>query len=172
MSIIRPLEVSDCEEFVSLRRASLLESPFAFASSPEDDRAGSVEAVSRYLQSPEDGMILGAFESRLVGCVGLLRGRSLSTVHQINIWGMYVSPEFRRRGLARELMAEALTQAGRFPGASWVYLDVTSAAPIARRLYESFGFRCWGTQPAGFQKQGQLLDVHHFALPLGERDRD
>jgi ribosomal protein S18 acetylase RimI-like enzyme len=169
VSLIRPLEVSDCEEFVALRRASLHEAPLAFASSTEDDRAGNVEAVRDYIQSRESGLILGAFETELVGCVGLRRGQSASTRHQIHLWGMYVAPEVRSRGLGRALMVEALARAKQFPGVSWAYLDVTSAAPIARRLYESLGFRHWGTQPAGFQKRGQLLEVHHFALPLGEQ---
>jgi len=168
VSLIRPLDLSDCEEFVALRRASLLDTPFSFASAPQDDRAGNVEAVRRYLQSPDDGLLLGAFETALAGFVGLRRGQSASTRHQVHLWGMYVAPEFRNRGLGRALMGAALTHAKQFPGVSWIYLDVTSEAAIARRLYESLGFRYWGTQPAGFQKEGRSLDVHHFAFFLGE----
>lgn len=166
MSLIRPLNVSDAEAFVALRRASLQDAPLSFAASPEDDRAGNVESVRHYIESRASGMILGAFESDLVGSVGLRRGPNSSTAHQIHVWGMYVTPEFRGRGLARRLMEEALRQAKQFDGVTWACLDVTTEAPLARKLYESFGFRCWGTQPAGFQKQGQMLDVHHLALPL------
>lgn len=166
MHTIRPLEVSDCEEFVALRRTSLLEAPLAFAASPEDDRAGDLESVKRYIQDRENGLILGAFDTGLAGFAGLRRPTSTSTRHQIHMWGMYVAPEFRGQGLGRMLMDQALMQANQFPGVSWAYLDVTSAAPAARHLYESVGFRCWGTQPAGFLKQGQFLDVHHFAYRL------
>ena len=47
---IRRLNSSDAEELMELRRIALHEAPHAFASSPEDDYARTLEAVRESLK--------------------------------------------------------------------------------------------------------------------------
>ncbi len=48
--MIRELRDGDVDAYAELRRESLLESPLAFASSPQDDFAGSPEAILQQLR--------------------------------------------------------------------------------------------------------------------------
>ena len=80
---------------------------------------------------------------------------------------MYVTPAFRRQGLAAALLAAAIAHARTLPGVDWLHLSVTSAAPDARRLYERAGFQLWGSEPDALRVDGQMVDEHHLALRLG-----
>jgi ribosomal protein S18 acetylase RimI-like enzyme len=57
----------------------------------------------------------------------------------VDIWGTWVAPPARGRGLARLLMVAAIGWA-RDRGASRVDLSVTDQANAARVLYEGLGF--------------------------------
>ena len=142
--MIRALCEGDAEAYVILRRAALLDAPLTFASSPEDDPASSIETVREQLRRAPEAVTFGAFQPGLVGAVGLMRDRHLKAAHRANIWGMYVVPEQRRKGLAAALLEAALGHVRAMTGVSWVQLGVSSAAPEARRLYERAGFQVWG----------------------------
>jgi RimJ/RimL family protein N-acetyltransferase len=165
--MIRALHESDAAAYVALRRAALLDAPLAFASSPGDDVAAADEAVREQLRRGPDVAILGAFRPGLIGAVGVMRDRHVKTSHKARLWGMYVAPAFRRRGIATELLRAAIRHARALPGVAWIHLSVSSAAPGARRLYERNGFELWGTEPDALRHGDQAVLEHHMALHLG-----
>jgi RimJ/RimL family protein N-acetyltransferase len=126
--------------------------------------ASTPEAIRKQLQGAPDSVIFGAFRPGLVGSVGLYRDRHVKCFHKIHLWGMYVSPDHRRQGVATELLRGALHHARALQGVSWVHLSVSSAAVEARRLYERAGFRLWGTEPEALLYEGQAVAEHHMAL--------
>ena len=162
--MVRELTIQDAEVYVAVRRESLLESPFAFASSPDDDIMSSPEAVCEQLHRTPESTIYGAFRPALVGTVGMYRNRHVKYSHKAHIWGMYVVPGYRRLGVGSELLQAVLSHARKLRGVSWVYLSVSSTAPEARRLYERVGFQVWGTEPAALQHDGRTAVEHHMAL--------
>jgi RimJ/RimL family protein N-acetyltransferase len=164
--MIRLLREDDAEAYIEFRRQGLLELPLAFGASPTDDFASSPAAVREQLRHAPEWVILGAFEDGLVGAVGLFRDRHLKASHKVHVWGMYVAPSHRRRGVAAELLQAAIGHARSLPGVAWVHLTVTSAAPAARRLYERAGFELWGTEPDALRHDGQTVADHHMALRL------
>ncbi len=164
--MIRELQDGDVDAYAELRRESLLESPLAFASSPEDDLAGSPEAILQQLRRAPESVIIGAFREHLVGAIGLYRDRHLKSSYKAHVWGMYVAPGHRRQGIASELLDAALRHARALPGVSWVHLSVSSAAPEARRLYEKAGFQIWGTEAEALRHDGHTVVEHHMALQL------
>jgi RimJ/RimL family protein N-acetyltransferase len=165
--MIRLLCEEDAEDWLALRREALLGAPLAFASSPEDDFALDAEALrEQLLRRAPESVIFGAFDEHLVGSVGLHRDRHRKAFHKAHIWGMYVTPSHRRRGLAAQLMSAILAHAASLPGVSWVHLSVSSTAPDARRLYDALGFRPWGTEPEALRHAGRAASETHMALPL------
>jgi ribosomal protein S18 acetylase RimI-like enzyme len=166
--MIRALHEFDAAAYVALRREALLDAPLAFAASPGDDLAASDEVVREHLRRGPDAVILGAFEPGLVGAVGVMRDRHLKASHKARLWGMYVAPAYRRRGIASELLGAAIRHARALHGVAWVHLSVSSAAPAARRLYERHGFELWGTEPDALRHGGQAVLEHHLALHLGQ----
>jgi ribosomal protein S18 acetylase RimI-like enzyme len=164
--MIRPLTPLDAPAFVVLRRAALDDAPLAFAASPEDDVAGSVESVAAQLGRGPDFVILGAFRGEaLEGAAGLYRDRHRKACHKAHIWGMYVRPDARRGGLGAALINAAVEHA-RTLGVDWVQLSVSAAAADAKRLYERLGFRVWGVEPDALRHEGRAADEHHMALRL------
>jgi GNAT superfamily N-acetyltransferase len=158
--------VDDADALMSLRREALETHPLAFVASVEDDVGLSPEFVRRSLADTRAGAVFGHFEAdALTGMVGLVHLSRVKTRHAGMIWGMYVSARSRRRGAGRALLEAAIDQA-RAWGLEQVRLGVTEAAPEARRLYESAGFRAWGLEPRALAWQGHFVDEHHMTLHL------
>ena len=164
--MIRALTDDDLEIYVAIRREALLDAPLAFAASPDDDFASSVKDLSVQLKKAPDWMIFGAFEDRLIGTVGLIRDRHVKAAHKMHLWGMYVTPSARGRGVAAALLQGALDHCRATEGVEWVFLGVTSAAAGARRLYERAGFEVWGTEPDALREGNQSVVEHRMALRL------
>jgi len=164
--MIRPLTQADAGALASLRRASLLEVPLAFASSPEDDLVAEEDALREYLRGFPDQFVAGALEPDLVGMAGLFRDRHRKAAHRVHVWGMYVTPSHRGRGLGEALLRATLDHARALPGVEQVHLTVSSAAPAARRLYERCGFEPWGTEPDALRHGGESVSDCHMMLAL------
>ena len=165
---IRPVTAADLDAYVRLRRESLLDAPLALSASPEDDFAATADALIPQIARSPDWVIFGAFENgALVGAVGAMRDRHLKAAHKLHVWGMYVTPAFRGRGIARALLEAAIAHARTLPGVARVRLAVSSAAPGARRLYESVGFRVWGVEPDAVRHDGRVAEETYMDLPVG-----
>jgi len=167
--MIRPLEEGDAEALATLRRASLVDIPLAFASSPEDDFAASIDLVRAHLRRTPDQFVAGAFDPELVGMAGLFRDRHVKASHKAHLWGMYVVPAHRGRGIGEALLRATLEHAQTLAGVSRVHLSVSAAAPGARRLYERAGFELWGTEPDALRDAGEAVTDYHMILHLNTR---
>ena len=166
--MIRRLLPEDAELLFALRRESLVAEPFAFLSSPEDDAVSSAEAVRERLeQSEARAPIFGAFVGeQLVGMAGLSQDRPVKAAHRACIWGVYVAPDFRRRGVAKRLLHAAVGHAREMPGVLTVYLSVSERHPEAKSLYESLGFVVWGLEPDCIRIAGESAREYHLSLSL------
>lgn len=78
-----------------------------------------------------------------------------------------VLPEFRRRGLGRELLAVLLAQA-RLHGAARILLEVRESNRAAIRLYEAAGFQQLGRRRAYYHSpiEDALILVHSSKMSL------
>jgi RimJ/RimL family protein N-acetyltransferase len=163
---IRRLRVEDADALIALRREALENVPLAFASSLEDDRLLSIEFARTILTDDHEQAVFGRFEGvDLTGMVGLFRASKVKYHHKGELWGMYVAPRARNKGVGRALLEAAIQLAHEW-GLDQVQLGVTDDAPVAKRLYESAGFRLWGREPRSLRWKGRFVDEHHFALDL------
>ena len=163
---VRELQMAEAEALVSLRRRALAGEPLAFGSSLSDDRL-SLEFARSSLRDTEEQAIFGAFAgATLVGMVGILRSPRAKQRHRAGIWGMYVAPDARGAGLGRALLEAAVARARTWPEVRQVHLSVTDSSTVARALYESMGFRCWGHEPDVLGWEGRFVDEFHLVLEL------
>lgn len=162
---VRVLTPADAEAYRSVRLRALHEQPPAFGSLPEDE-PNLLETAMRLAQSV-DRCFFGAFQiGQLVGIIRLSRYLALNEKHRTYLAGLYVLPPFRRHGCGRALVREVLSQAANEPSIRRVNLTVVTQQEAAIRLYQSFGFRIYGTEPETFSRDGQFYDEHLMTLEL------
>lgn len=170
---IRTLTATDADAFAAFRREALVDSPLAFGASPDDDFVSSPEAAVEYLGRGDDFVIFGAFEgAQLAGAVGMARDHHRKSSHKAHLWGMFVRPPYRGRGIGRALVDAAVARARVMPGITRVDLAVSSVAASARRLYQRAGFAVWGTEPDALRDGGRSVAEDHMVLAIGAAGAD
>ena len=167
---IRELNVSDVDEYRTLRLRALSEHPTAFSSSYEEQRDQPVATFGERLRrafDPPDAFILGCFvDEGLAGTIGLYRENGLKRMHRAMIWGMHVASEHQGGGYGRALLVAALDRARQTPGLVLVGLAVESTNKPARSLYEAVGFETYGVQRRALHVGGEYFHEELMALAL------
>lgn len=113
-------------------------------------------------------LVLGAFEgSTLIGAVGLSFERREKARHKVTLFGMYVRPQWRGRGIGRQLVIAALAHASERPGIRVIQLTVTEGNVPAVTLYESCGFVRFGVEPMAIAAGSEYLAKVHMWRRIG-----
>jgi ribosomal protein S18 acetylase RimI-like enzyme len=167
--MIRQLAAHDAVAYQALRLRGLQESSTAFSSSYEDEAGRSLAEAAERVTPAADGTrcVFGAFVGdELAGILAFIRPQRAKLRHFAELAGMYVAPEFRRRGLGGALVDAALDHARSLPGLRQVKLAVNSSNLVACSLYHSRGFRCVGVEPDAICIDGQYYDDALYFLRL------
>jgi GNAT superfamily N-acetyltransferase len=167
-SIVRRLEEFDIESLLTLRREALVVEPSAFSASSGADVGADPGFVREAMRHPAVQGFFGAFDGDLVGMVGVHRHEREKEAHKAGVWGMYVRPAHRGKGLGMALLSAAVEYARSLPGLTHLHLSVSETAVPALRLYERMGFVTWGTEPAALQVGGVFIATHHMVLRLAD----
>lgn len=164
--LIRTLTPADAPAFATLRREALRDSPWAFAASEESDVGVNPDLMAQRIAEPGQA-IVGAFEGdKLIGIAGMVRNRHGKMAHRASVWGVYVTPSARGRGVAEAIIRGILDIARSWPGLNSVSLQVSARAESAKRLYERLGFKQWGVEPAALMLDGVAYDEAHMVIML------
>jgi ribosomal protein S18 acetylase RimI-like enzyme len=166
---IRFFTEQDAQALWNLRMMALETDPWSFVDSPEELRAMSVEEFATRLRADlAENFIVGAFEDGdAVGMVGCYQEVPLKRRHKAWIWGVFVAPAARGRGIARSLMKAAIERARAVDGLEMVMLTASLDQPAPRKLYESLGFRSIGVEPRGIKIGNEAHDEEHMVLEFG-----
>jgi ribosomal protein S18 acetylase RimI-like enzyme len=165
---IRLLVPEDAGEWARLRLESLQNDPEAFSSSAEDHQSLKMEDVRKRLDASGSGFfIVGAFvEGQLVGMAGFHREQGLKSRHKGRVWGVYLTPECRRKGVGRKLLEEVLQRGGTIEGVEQILISVATTQTAAASLYHSLGFQPFGREPRALKVNGRYIDEEHLILLL------
>jgi RimJ/RimL family protein N-acetyltransferase len=157
---VRVLVGADAREFQRLRLEGLQQCPTAFASHYEEERDTGIEAVATQLEPTEDRVVCGAyFDTSLVGILGMDREGRRNLRHKALLWGMYVTPSFRGKGVWRDLLNLVLRHAEAMPGLRQINLWVNPENESAVALYRSSGFEPVGSERAFLPVDGTPQDL-------------
>jgi ribosomal protein S18 acetylase RimI-like enzyme len=158
--VIRRLGPADAAAYRDLRLEALQHAPTAFGSSYETERRQTVADFESWMTR---NYIAGAWlGDALIGTAAFRRLDGAKTAHRGNIWGVYVRPEARGRGIARALVSDVLAFAR--TQVEQVHLCVVTDNVPARRLYEARGFTTYGTEPRSLLIDGRYYDEHLMVL--------
>jgi ribosomal protein S18 acetylase RimI-like enzyme len=168
---IRFLNSNDAAEWRRLRTEALEGDPEAFSSSLEEHARLSLDEVKSRLGTMGDSFVAGAFEdSQLVGMAGFHQERGPKVRHKGRIWGVYVTPSKRGRGVGRDLIKALLERAAKIEGLDQILLSVTETQVPALNLYHSLGFETFGREPQALKIGDRVFDEDYMVLLIaGER---
>ena len=157
---IRLLTPDDADAFWHLRLEALRGDPASFADSAEEHLKTTVETARGLLSKsdPANNFIVGLFEDgKLTATAGFYRFSHNKESHKGHIWGVYVRPESRGKGVGSALMKEIIRRARELDGLEQITL-VASANLPAQRLYESVGFEGYGIEPHSLKIGTEYVD--------------
>jgi len=166
---VRQLRADDATVYQALRLFALEESPEAFSASYSDEAKRSPAEIIARATPALDGSrcVFGAFVGdRLAGFLAFVCPERPKLHHWAELAGMYVAPEFRRRGLGGALVDAALAHARDLSGLRQVRLVVNATNLPARSLYQSRGFKCVGVEPEALCVEGRYYDLEVYVLRL------
>jgi ribosomal protein S18 acetylase RimI-like enzyme len=165
---IRLLTVDDAEAFWHLRLEMLRNDPVSFADSTEEHETTTVDAVRQRLaeSDPANNFVVGSFaDGGLTGSAGFFRRPNNKERHKGHVWGVYVSPSQRGKGVGKALMLEIIHRARQIAGIEQITL-VASARLPAQKLYESVGFKGYGVEPHSLKIGNDYVDDILMVLML------
>jgi ribosomal protein S18 acetylase RimI-like enzyme len=159
---IRRLELADVEDYRAIRLASLRHDPAAFGALYEVEAARPIDSFAERLAS---SIVLGAYtDGRLVGVAGFRQETGPKERHKGVVWGVYVQPDARGRGLAASLIAGIIERAR--PLVEQLTLTVVQGNDAAIALYRRYGFAVYGVEPRARKHLGAYVDKVLMVLDL------
>lgn len=164
---LRTLQAADAAAFHALRMQALHSHPQAFATSPEEQAALPLPNLAQRLQPSATAWVLGAWvNGQLVGTVGLQRHSPTKLAHKADLWGVYVDPAQRGRGIGQALLSTTVHRARTMLGLQQLRLSVSSLNHAAIALYQRTGFVRFATEPRSLCVGGVFYDEDWMVLTL------
>lgn len=157
--VIRQSSLADAAGFRELRLEALLDSPTAFSM---DYQRSSNYPVKYWedtlaMDNSESAIFFAEYKDHLIGMTGIARGRSPKTRHAADIWGVYVSSDWRGNHIAEELI-RCCRDWAKTREIVILRLAVVATNKPAIRCYERCGFVTYGTEPLSLFYDGQYYD--------------
>ncbi|MBK3509326.1 GNAT family N-acetyltransferase [Pseudomonas sp. MF6747] len=160
--MIRSLGANDAEAYRALMLEAYGAYPQAFTSSVAERALMPLSWWEKRVDSPLD-RLLGAFEGdALVGIVGLAFEPREKARHKVTLFGMYVNEAYQQKGVGRQLVEAALSEARRHSRLKLIQLTVTAGNDAAFALYQRCGFIQYGLEPLAVRVGEDYFDKIHM----------
>ena len=118
---------------------------------------------------PERRLVIGRLDGVVAGSAQLSRAPRNNEAQAFagTLTSAFVAPWARGHGLGRGIVIE-IELLARELGLGVLNLDLRDTQKAAIGLYESLGYRRWGTHPAYAQVEGRIVPGHYYYKLLDE----
>lgn len=132
----------DWQDFKKIRLEALQEEPQAFGSSYAKESVYTDEKWQESFSKPDVAIVIAKETDKPVGMIGY----HLKNNSDAHIWGMFVSKDYRNKGIGKMLLEKLIDQAKQILQVQKISLDVNPEQVTAVKLYSSLGFQGDGTR--------------------------
>ena len=155
---LMPADAADVADYRAIRLAALQDSPEAFGSTYAAE-AGLPQAA--FAERLATTIVLGAYDrvgdrEQIAGMVGFKQQTIAKLAHKGFIWGFYVAPEVRGRGVGTALVDGIVAAATGLVEQLTLSVVHTNAAALA--LYQRCGFDTYGVEPRALKSAAGYAD--------------
>ena len=166
--IIRLLDKKDTKQYTTCRLVALKTAPEAFGSDYETTSQKSAEFFEQRASFEPENFMVGAFDAgKLIGTVGYYSEQFKNGRHRGNIVGVFLYPTYRGKGIAQKMFALVIDQVEKtLPHIKQIHLGVATSNTPAVKLYASFGFERYGTEPRSLYVNGDYIDEYLMVRKL------
>jgi RimJ/RimL family protein N-acetyltransferase len=163
--MIRALGAPDAEAYRQLRLTALATSPEAFGSSYEEESQLPFERFRARVAPAGPNVIFGAFAGdHLVGMAGFGVIDQIKKRHWGVLWGVFLLPDWRGRGVGAGLVARVVEHATGH--VQFLQACVVTTNHKARQIYLGLGFVPYGIERQALLIDGRFYDEELLALDL------
>lgn len=164
---LRPLTADDAEAFSALRRLVTADNPVPMGLTLEEELSRPMQGFRDQLSYPAPNAAFGAFaDDKLVGTAAVAwPSKMASSRHKTTLWGTFVAPSYRQKGIGRALVQKAIAHA-QDNSVRRVNLLVYLPNEPAIGLYQSLGFVACAMEPEAICIAGTFHDGQSMSLLL------
>lgn len=164
---IKQLSSKDAKEYWELRIEALKENPESFVT-VYDEALETKDPLEKYQEelSSELEITYGAFEEeKLIGSITLSLESARKMQHKGHILNMYVTPDYRKIGVGKELM-DKIVEVAKSYKMEQLQLTVVSTIKAATTFYSKYGFETYGVEMKGLKLDDTYWDQNLMVLFL------
>lgn len=156
------LAPEEWETYKHIRLEAMQNDPTAFGKSFAEEAKTTEEEWRRKLvnaaQKQHTVLLFLRIDGKVVGMGGMYAEQLEKLHHIANIVSIYISPEYRGKGMGKKLFHELLLEIGKIQRIKKIKLTVNADQAPAVALYESFGFRRVGVMHKELCVDGEFHD--------------
>jgi ribosomal protein S18 acetylase RimI-like enzyme len=164
MMIIREIKSTQIKSYKEFLQYGLIKDEESFRISPGDDLTAPFPT-----KDVKDSFTLGAFiDGVLAGVVSFARdGNDREKLrHKGILFRMYVSKDFRGRGIAKDLIKNVIERAKLLDFIEQINLTVITTNINAKNLYEKLGFKTFGSEKNAIKWKDKYFNEDSMVLFL------
>lgn len=150
------LTPNEWQKYRDIRLEALKEEPTAFLTSYEDEIDDPDEKWQERLG--RQNVIFAEVAGEIIGMVGFFLNNHPKAAHVAHVWGTYVKPAVRGRGIGRKLMEAIIEKIRANPKTEKIKIEVNPEQVQAYSLYKKLGFKEIGRAEKEISVGGKYYD--------------